>query len=230
MSIFRRRHKRALILRLLEFLWPRMGWRRAGKYYGYRIKRLPGTPYSIACGFACGAAVSFTPFLGFHFLLGAFLAWGLRGSLIASAIGTAVGNPWTFPGIWFGVLWIGSKLLGRPMPQLSFSDLSITLIFDQFSTIGVPMLVGGVPAGLIAWVLFFIPIRRVISNYQTRRHAMRVKRQQFLAEQSRQKQSDLTDGYSHNVDELTIPSSKVIEQSAQTHTSMNTNTKDRKSR
>ena len=92
------------------------------------------------------------------------------------------------------------------------------------------MLVGGVPAGLIAWVLFFIPIRRVISNYQTRRHAMRVKRQQFLAEQSQQKQSDLTDGYSDGVDELTIPSSKVIEQSAGTHTPMNTNTKDRKSR
>ena len=77
MSVFRRRRKRSILARLLELLWPRMGWRRAGKYYVFRIKRLPGTPYSIACGFALGAAVSFTPFIGFHFLLAGFLASGV---------------------------------------------------------------------------------------------------------------------------------------------------------
>ncbi len=183
MSLFRRRHRRALILRLLEYLWPRMGWRRAGRYYGFRIKRLPGTPYSIACGFACGAAVSFTPFMGFHFILGAVLAYSLRGSLFASAIGTAVGNPWTFPGIWFGVLWIGSKVLGREMPDLSFTDLSVTFVFDQFDAIGIPMIIGSVPTALIAWAAFYFPVRRVIANYQNHRRAIRIRRQKVLAEE-----------------------------------------------
>ena len=34
-----------------------------------RLGRLPGTPYSIAAGFACGATVSFTPLVGLHFFL-----------------------------------------------------------------------------------------------------------------------------------------------------------------
>ena len=189
MSLFRRRRKRGIFARVLELIWPRMGCRRAGRYYLFRIKRLPGTPYTIACGFALGAAVSFTPFIGFHFVLAGVLAWALRANLLASAIGTAVGNPWTFPGIWFGVLWLGSKILGRPMPDLSFSDLSLTMIFDHFSTIGVPMIVGGVPAGLLTWVIFYIPIRRAIANYQHHRHSIRIKRQQVLAEQRRERES-----------------------------------------
>ena len=188
MSVFRRRRKRQLLARRLEFVWPRMGWRRAGRYYVFRIKRLPGTPYTIACGFALGAAVSFTPFIGLHFVLAGLLAWVLRANLLASAIGTAVGNPWTFPGIWFGVLWLGSKILGRDMPELSLSDLSLTMIFDHFSTIGVPMIVGGIPAGLVVWVIFYIPIRRAIANYQHHRHTSRTKRQQVLAEQRRERE------------------------------------------
>lgn len=191
MSVFRRRRKRALLMRLLEIVWPRMGWRRAGKYYSFRIKRLPGTPYSISCGFALGAAVSFSPFVGFHFIIAGLLAWALRANILASAIGTAVGNPWTFPGIWFGVLWLGSKILGREMPAMSFSDMSITMIFDQFSEIGVPMLVGGVPAGALVWVIFYLPIRRVIANYQHHRHTSRVKRQQVLAEERREREANV---------------------------------------
>jgi uncharacterized protein (DUF2062 family) len=213
MSVFRRRRKRPILMRVLELIWPRMGWRRAGRYYAFRIKRLPGTPYSIACGFALGAAVSFTPLIGFHFVLAALLAWGLRANILASAIGTAVGNPWTFPGIWFGVLWLGSKILGRDMPEMSFSDLSLTMIFDHFSTIGVPMLVGGVPAGLVVWVMFYIPIRRVIANYQHHRHTIRVKRQQVLAEQRREREAGVANSNAEQqslaggeaIDELTIP-------------------------
>ena len=213
MSLFRRRHRRALVLRLLEYLWPRMGWRRAGRYYAFRIKRLPGTPHSIACGFACGAAVSFTPFMGFHFILGAVLAWSLRGSLFASAIGTAVGNPWTFPGIWFGVLWIGSKVLGREMPDLSFTDLNVTFVFDQFDIIGIPMIIGGIPASIFAWVAFYFTVRRVIANYQKNRRTIRIRRQKILSEErmaqdTKSENTDVVNGLSRRdqeCDDLSIP-------------------------
>ena len=74
-----------------------------GKKVLIRLKRLQGTPYSIATGFACGVAISFTPFIGFHMILAALTAWLIRGNIIASAIGTIVGNPWTFPFIWLAV-------------------------------------------------------------------------------------------------------------------------------
>jgi len=203
-----------------------MGWRRAGRYYIFRIKRLPGTPYSIACGFALGAAVSFTPFIGFHFVLAGILAWGLRANLLASVIGTAVGNPWTFPGIWFGVLWLGSKILGREMPELSFSDLSVTMIFDHFSTIGVPMIVGGVPASIVTWVIFYIPIRRAIANYQHHRHSNRIKRQRVLAEERRERADGVANSNTEelpsvsgqSVDDLTIPETSDREEARPTAT------------
>ena len=37
-------------------------------YYKLRLARLPGSNYAISSGFACGAMVSFTPLLGFHFI------------------------------------------------------------------------------------------------------------------------------------------------------------------
>ena len=213
MSVFRRRRKRSILFRILEIIWPRMGWRRAGRYYVFRIKRLPGTPYTIACGFALGAAVSFTPFIGLHFVIAGIVAWALRANLLASAIGTAVGNPWTFPGIWFGVLWLGSKILGRDMPEIRFTDLSLTMIFDQFDAIAVPMIIGGIPAGAVAWVVFYIPIRRAIGNYQNHRHTSRIKRQQVLAEERRAREAqaananveDVADHSIDAVDDLTIP-------------------------
>ena len=82
----------------------------------HRLARLPGTPHSIAAGFACGVAMSFTPLVGVHILLALFLSWLIGGSLFSAVIGTIVGNPWTFPFIWLWIynlgLWLGFATAG----------------------------------------------------------------------------------------------------------------------
>jgi hypothetical protein len=78
---------------------------------------------------ACGAAISFTPFVGLHVVLGALLALIVRGNLLAVVAGTLVGNPWTFPFIWVASYEVGQYLLGghaagvQPAPW-SFSDVA----------------------------------------------------------------------------------------------------------
>ena len=52
--------------------------------------------------------VSFSPFIGFHFLLAILFAYLLRGNLIAALIGTFVGNPFTFPFIWIFIYKVGN--------------------------------------------------------------------------------------------------------------------------
>ena len=94
--MFKRRVPRHVLRRLLGLVYPLMGWRRTLQYYRHRALRLPGTPASIARGIACGAAVSFTPFVGLHFILAFAMAWLIGGNLLAAAIGTIVGNPLTF--------------------------------------------------------------------------------------------------------------------------------------
>ena len=183
MSLFRRREKPGRWARVRRFLWPRMGWRRVARYWTFKLKRLQGSPYAIACGFACGASVSFTPFIGFHFVLAAVLAWMLRGNVIASAIGTAIGNPWTFPFIWAGIIWLGTTILGYERGQELPEELTIGIIFEEPETVMLPMLVGGVPAAAVVWIAFFLPIHRIVTNYQHHRRTRRQRRRRVLAEE-----------------------------------------------
>jgi len=168
-----RRHRKSRLKRVRDALWPRTGVRRAAKYVAFRVVRLPGTPYSIAAGFAAGAAVSFTPLMGLHFLLGALLALIMGGNLIASAIGTAVGNPWTFPLIWSLIYTIGRAILGMGAGEGVSADLTLTQVFEQPWEILYPMLVGAVPTSLTAWTLFFFPIYFGVRRYQAIRRARR---------------------------------------------------------
>ena len=164
--MFGRRHPLPIHRRAWALVWPGGGWRRAGLYVAHRLRRLPGTPYRIAAGFACGAAISFTPFIGFHFVGAALLSVLLRGSLLASAIGTVVGNPWTFPFIWTWIYALGQWLLGGEVVSVLPAALSLTYIFDRPLDVLWPMTVGGVPTAVAAWFAFFWPVRGAVAEYQ----------------------------------------------------------------
>jgi hypothetical protein len=147
----------------------------------HRLRRLPGTPYRIAAGFASGAAVSFTPFIGLHFVLAALLALVLRGNLIAAAIGTAVGNPWTFPFIWLWIYSLGQWVLGGDSLTALPDNLSFQHIFENPLEVLLPMVVGGIPTAIVAWFVFFWPLQRTVAGYQKarrRRLRKRLRRRQ----------------------------------------------------
>ncbi|MEC7208930.1 MAG: DUF2062 domain-containing protein, partial [Pseudomonadota bacterium] len=67
--MFRRRVPLSFSAKIREILWPRKGFARLYSYLVQRVLRMPGSAYSLASGFACGVAVSFTPLIGFHLLL-----------------------------------------------------------------------------------------------------------------------------------------------------------------
>lgn len=168
--LFRRRDPRPLLHRLRGMLWPRRGWGRSARYAAHRLSRLPATPYSIAAGVACGAAISFTPLIGMHFVGAALLALLLRGNVVASALGTAIGNPWTFPFIWAWTFAFGRWLLGHAreietLPQ----HLSMRYIFDHPGDVFLPMLIGSVPTAIVVWLAVFFAMQRLIDGYQRAR-------------------------------------------------------------
>jgi len=171
--IFGRRHRPSLVTRALKFLWPRGGVQRSTRYLAHRVRRLSGSPYSIACGLACGAAVSFTPLIGLHFLLGALIALAMGGNVIASAIGTAVGNPWTFPFIWSAIFTLGRWILGHPDGSALPGQLTLSYIFNNTWDVLYPMLVGSAPVVVAVWLLFFWPCYKAVARYQAARAASR---------------------------------------------------------
>ena len=171
--MFKRRHELAWYQKLREWVWPRAGWNRMVRYVGHRLQRMPDTPYRIAAGLACGTAISFTPFMGFHLLLALALAFTLRANVLASAIGTLVGNPWTFPFIWVLIYRLGMALLGAeaelPLGQKIDTSRLLTDPWDVIGPVLGPMIVGGLPIAFSVWFLTYWPAHSLISNYQARR-------------------------------------------------------------
>ena len=159
-----------------SFVWPKAGWRRASRYIAHRVQRLPGTPYRIAAGLASGAAVSFTPFIGLHFVFAALLALLLRGNVVASAIGTAVGNPWTFPFIWAWTYALGQWLMGADAASDLPEALSLGYIFERPLDVLWPMTLGALPTALAVWIGTFWMARGAVAEYQhVRRRRRRIK-------------------------------------------------------
>lgn len=178
--LFRRRERLGILVLARGLLWPRAGWRRTAVYFKHRIARLPGTPRSIALGFACGVAISFTPLVGFHFVLAALIAWILGGNVMASAIGTAIGNPWTFPVIWFVSHTVGSWILGLEPPAEQPDDFTLAYLRNSTINVLLPMLIGCIPLVIGAWLASYYPMRLGIEGYQLARRRRMEKRQAKL--------------------------------------------------
>jgi uncharacterized protein (DUF2062 family) len=184
--LFRRREKTSHIERARIWVWPRVSWRRSALYYAKRILRLSATPYAIAVGCAIGAFASFTPFVGLHFAISIALAWLVRGNIIAAAIGTAVGNPLTFPLIWTSTYQLGHAILrGEQAVQLPQFDrlfsleFSIDALWRSIQTLWRliqtlwPMIktmsVGSLPLGILAGLVVYAIVYKSVAAYQANR-------------------------------------------------------------
>lgn len=166
------------------WLWPRHSWLRSGQYVTKRILRLTATPHAVAAGVAAGAFTSFTPFMGLHFFLAFVLAWLMRGNLLASALGTFVGNPLTFPFIWAATYKTGQYVLnnvsdaGDP-PALAAAMKNIlnslwqldgaaalTALNQIWTPILFPMSVGGMIIGPLVAIPIYIVTRRAAAIFR----------------------------------------------------------------
>jgi uncharacterized protein len=155
--------------KLVDYVWPRMGWRRLLVYYYHRFGRMKGGAYAVGAGFASGVAISFTPFIGFHILLGALMARLLRSSIMAMVLGTVVaGNPWTLPFIWFGTYRLGALILGHANSHTPAVPVSFT-IYDLFQRPGdllLPPLIGSIPFFVVFWIISFYFVRDAVRGYK----------------------------------------------------------------
>ncbi|RMH46263.1 MAG: DUF2062 domain-containing protein [Alphaproteobacteria bacterium] len=191
--VFKRRDKPPFWSRLRQWVAPRKGWRRGFEYLGHRVKRLPDSPHRIAIGLAAGTFVSFSPFFGFHFVYAALVAFVLRGNIVAGLIGTAVGNPLTFPAIAASALGLGRLILGGRHSAVDFGQVmkafgdffgaiwtTISALWGQghyaldhlgpfLREVFLPYLLGGTISGALAGIAVYFLSRPVIAAYQNRR-------------------------------------------------------------
>lgn len=156
--MFKRRTPRTIMQNVKESIWPSSGWRRAFKYIRLRVVRLSDTSAKIAAGLAIGVAVSFSPLMGTHLIQAALIAYIIRANVIASLIGTIIGNPWTFPFIWWAAISLGSALFGlfglpasTNLPEVMDISIFWDLVTHDPLRIFLPWMLGGYLIALVIW-------------------------------------------------------------------------------
>lgn len=171
--LFKRREAESWLNKLRVTLWPRRSWRRSTRYVVHRVRRLSATPHAVALGFAAGVFISSTPFIGFHMILSAALAWIIGGSIVAALLGTFIGNPLTYPLFWVGSYEVGTLMLGTGDSNVEL-DLSKGITeTEQIWTLLKPMTLGSIPIGVVLAVLSYALVKPAVNAYQHRRRDLR---------------------------------------------------------
>ncbi len=191
--MFGRKRPASWAEKLRVMLWPRRSWLRSFKYVSKRILRLTASPHAISAGVAAGIFASFTPFLGFHFIIAFLVAYVIAGNFLAAATGTFFGNPLTFPLIWTSTYQLGSFILSGEAvedenPELSklaeadIMEIGMSGIWE--TVVGIwepvvkPMLIGAVPIGVLFGIGAYIITRWASSSFNEARRKRRHLKQQ----------------------------------------------------
>ena len=199
--MFKRRERRSIFRFFYEVIFSLKGISRAIGYVGIRLKRIPDTPHKISLGMSCGIFASFTPFFGLHFLIAGLLSYVLRANVLASLIGTFIGNPITFPIITVFNLKLGEWILGSNEYSSGdggkifegFLDF-IFLIYKSLFTEGsigensvprmneflygvfIPYSLGGLILGISVAIISYFLLRPIVSTYKKKRDSHKARR------------------------------------------------------
>jgi uncharacterized protein (DUF2062 family) len=167
-----------------------MGWWRLLKFYRARIVRLSSPAHSIAANLAGGAAMSFTPFFGIHVFAAMGFAWAIGAgyNIVAAMVGTFVGNPWTFPFLFYASHTVGSfilSMLGYGASQAIIDPDIVTenadsmwrFLTNNLQEIFVPTAIGGTLLAIISWPIYYYIFFYLVRGAQQARKA-RLRRKQ----------------------------------------------------
>ena len=125
-----------------------------------RMRQLEGNPHYIAMGMAVGIFVSITPIIPFQTLVAIALAFLVRGSKSAAALGTWLSNPLTIPLVYYLNYKLGCLLLGyqAALDEIAFD--SFAQLMELGLEVTLAMLAGGVVIGAVLGVVaYFVTFR-----------------------------------------------------------------------
>jgi hypothetical protein len=133
-----------------------------------RIKRLDGDPHYISMGMAIGIFVSITPTMPFHTVIAVALAFILRGSKAAAAIGVWFCNPITAPFFYLGSYKAGMFILGHSAP-FNVKYESVLELLKLGMDVTAAMIVGGLILGILPGFASYFITRNIIKRLRLRR-------------------------------------------------------------
>jgi len=133
-----------------------------------KFKQLNGEPHYVALGMAIGVFISVTPTIPFHTVIALALAFILRGSKAAAAIGVWFSNPVTIPFFYKGSYDVGISILGNSAP-FSTEYESILELLKLGADVTIAMITGGVILGILPGMAAYFITRRIFIKLRLRK-------------------------------------------------------------
>jgi len=133
-----------------------------------RFKQLNGDPHYVALGMAIGVFISVTPTIPFHTVIALALAFILRGSKAAAAIGVWFSNPVTIPLFYKGSYDVGISILGNSAPFGTEYE-SILELLKLGADITIAMITGGIILGILPGIAAYFITRRIFIKLRFRK-------------------------------------------------------------
>ncbi|MCK4619057.1 MAG: DUF2062 domain-containing protein [Deltaproteobacteria bacterium] len=145
-----------------------MNLREKIQHFITRFKQLNGDPHYVALGMAIGVFISVTPTIPFHTVIALALAFILRGSKAAAAIGVWFSNPITIPLFYKGSYDLGVSILGNSAP-FSTEYESILELLKLGADVTIAMITGGVVLGILPGIAAYFITRRIFIKLRLRK-------------------------------------------------------------
>jgi uncharacterized protein (DUF2062 family) len=153
-------------------------------YWYYKILRERGTPDFIARGWAIGIFVNFFIPCFFQAITAIPLAFLLRASRIAAFVGTFISNNFTIPVIYPIQCYIGGYLICNPLRYEQIKAAlegiiqkpSFHAIYQLGTHLALAFFAGGAFLGIISAIPGYFIARRIIAEYQRKRHERRMQK------------------------------------------------------
>lgn len=127
-------------------------------------------PHTLAASWACGVAISLSPFLGLHTVLALLVAFFFRLNKVDVLLGTLLINPWTLAPYSLVAVSVGRRITGRHVPFASriphIADLLDGSFWRAQEPTLVPLLlnwtVGATVCALAGGVAVYLTVRALI--------------------------------------------------------------------
>ena len=155
-------------------LWVRLG--RSLRFVYLKVLRIKAPPHSIGLGMAIGVFVGCLPVIPFQTVIAVALAFVLRCSKIAAALGTWVSNPANVVFVYYFLYRIGRMIVPGDVQKFDPGQLALADMLTSGWHLVMVMSAGGLVIGIPAAIgTYFLTVRMVLM-YHRKRAARRMKR------------------------------------------------------
>jgi len=134
------------------------------------FRQLQGDPHYVAKGMGIGVFIAVTPTIPFHTVFAIALAFLIKGSKPAAAIGVWFSNPLTIPLLYWGSFEVGSLFFDQAS-MLQINEFTLESMLQQGAEFTAAMILGGIILGILPGFAAYLITYRTFVAIRSRQSA-----------------------------------------------------------